>query len=70
MTGSGFQSTSHWKILTQDDNKLAQDKLSDTDGFQLYPIIAYRAERKYNPTIVATKFNHKEECTKHGNLDV
>ena len=55
MAGAGFQPTAHWEMLTLDENAVVQDKLTDTDGFQLYAPIVSRAVREENPNIAATK---------------
>ena len=45
MSGSGFQTTLHWKMLKPYNNTVVQDNLIDTDGFQLYtPIESVEAK--------------------------
>ena len=61
MSGSGFQTTLHWKMLTLYTNAVVQDNLTDTDGFQLYTPIASVEAREDDPNIYSTKRNYKEE---------
>ena len=51
MSGSGFQTTLHWKMLTLYTNAVVQDNLTDTDGFQLYTPIASVEAREDDPNL-------------------